>query len=95
MKMGVDIRDSEKVDLLITYSNFSRPFPLRDLAIIAKAVLATSDKYLLLLKQCYWFTRTLVQIIVAIYSPQPAGGINGGGSWSQWTNQPSIIPPSH
>ncbi len=68
-----------KIELLATYSGFSRTFSLRDLAIIAKAVLAKSDRYLLLMQQCYWFTRTLVQISVAIYSPQSAGSINTGG----------------
>lgn len=75
---GIDNRDSDKVELLVTYSNFSRPFPLRDLAIIAKTVVASADAYLLLVQQCYWFTRTMVGISVVNYHPRPQGGINKG-----------------
>ncbi len=92
---GADKDESRKIELLATYSGFSRTFSLRDLAIIAKAVLAKSDRYLLLMQQCYWFTRTLVQISVAIYSPTVSRKHQHWRSWSQWPNQPSIIPPSH
>ncbi len=68
--------DSEKVELLATYSNFSHPFPLRDLAIISEAVVASVDSYLPFTQQCYWFTRTMVEISVAHYHPQPAEGLN-------------------
>ena len=67
---GIDSGDSDKADLLFTYSNFSRPFPLRDLAIIARIVVASADAYLLLVQQCYWFTRTMLGISVAQYHPQ-------------------------
>ena len=73
---GIANGDSENVELLVTYSNFSRPFPLRDLAIIARTVVESAGQYLLLAKQCYWFTRTMVGISVAHYHPQPAGGLD-------------------
>ncbi len=73
---GIANGDSEKVELLATYSDFSHPFPLRDLAIISKVVVASVDSYLPLTQQCYWFTRTMVGISVAHYHPQPAEGIN-------------------
>ena len=72
---GIDSRDSDKPDLLFTYSNFSRPFPLRDLAIIARTVVESAGQYLLLAKQCYWFTRTLVGITIERYHSQPVGGV--------------------
>ena len=73
---GIDRRDSDRVDLLVTYTNFSRQFPLRDLAIIAQTVVASADASadLILLQQCYWFTRTLVGITIERYYPQPVGG---------------------
>ena len=73
---GTDNRNSDKAELLVTYSNFSRPFPLRDLAIIAQSIVSSADAYLVLVQQCYWFTRTMVGICVAHYRPQPEGGIN-------------------
>ncbi len=67
---GIDSRSSDKADLLATYSNFPPSFSLRDLAIIAKIVVDSADSYLLLVQQCYWFTRTLVGISIAHSGPQ-------------------------
>ena len=74
---GIDRRGSDKFDLLVTYTNFSRPFSLRDLEIIAQTVVASSDALsdFLVLQKLYWFTRMLVRISVERYHPQPAGGI--------------------
>lgn len=65
---------SEKSQLLATYSNFRHDFPLRDLAIIAGEICAYSEGYLALVQQCYWMARTLVNISVAMYEPQPLEG---------------------
>ena len=74
---GVDRRDSDRVDLLVTYANLSCPFPLRDLAIIAQTVVASADASAdsLLMQKCYWLTRTLVGITIERYHPQPVGGV--------------------
>ena len=83
---GIDRRDSDRVDLLVTHTNFSRPFSLRDLAIIAQTVVASADASadFILLQQCYWFTRTLVGITIERYHPQPVGGVSTITSVEDW-----------
>ncbi|KAF8164704.1 hypothetical protein B0H34DRAFT_686236, partial [Crassisporium funariophilum] len=67
---GLDKRDSDISDLLVTYTDFQHPFYLRDLGIIAQKVVGASDGYLLLVQQCYWLARTMVGISIAKYEPE-------------------------
>jgi len=65
----------ERAELMVAYTEFRVPFLLRDLAIITKVLTEYSDTYLLLLQQCYWMARTLVNTAIAMYKPQPAHGV--------------------
>ncbi|KAF8148810.1 hypothetical protein B0H34DRAFT_735346 [Crassisporium funariophilum] len=71
---GLDKHDSDRSDLLVTYTDFQHPFYLRDLGVIAQTVVGASDAYLLLVQQCYWLARTLVGISIAKYKPLSAQG---------------------
>ncbi|KJA12574.1 hypothetical protein HYPSUDRAFT_210373 [Hypholoma sublateritium FD-334 SS-4] len=53
---GIGRGDTDKSELLVTYSNFAFPFPQGDLAIVAKTDNACADVHLPLVQQCYWLT---------------------------------------
>ncbi|PPQ73008.1 hypothetical protein CVT26_014684 [Gymnopilus dilepis] len=72
---GLTQATPERAELMATYSNFHIPFYLRDLAIITGVLSDYSETYLLLLQQCYWMARTIVNVVVEMYQPQPPYGI--------------------
>ncbi|CAA7265709.1 unnamed protein product [Cyclocybe aegerita] len=58
----------ESATLIESYS-FDSILPLRDFIFAASTVSTYSERYLVFLQQCYWFSRTTVQVILQTYGP--------------------------